>query len=173
MTWRLAARGVQVAVDRGPAAPRIVAIAASRRPRPRSGIGSLELPQPLITVEQQFGQVIDVYVSPGWDATAAHRFFARAIGTTKLAPAEVVADRAATYPMVLRSCCQRPRTEPSSTLTTGSRRRTMRGLKQDRSARVVIAGRALVQNLRRGHYELAVEEPVTRRLRVPPRWRRG
>jgi IS6 family transposase len=30
----------------------------------------------------------------------------------------------------------------------------------------VIAGRAFVQNLRRGHYELAVEEPVTRRLAV-------
>jgi len=70
----------------------------------------------------QFGQVIDVYVSPRRDATAAHRFFARAIGTTKLAPAEVVTDRAATYPMCWRSCCQRPGTEPSSTLTTGSRR---------------------------------------------------
>ena len=42
----------------------------------------------------------------------------------------------------------------------------MRGLKQDRSASVVIAGHALVQNLRRGHDELAVEEPVTRRLAV-------
>jgi transposase-like protein len=41
-----------------------------------------------------------------------------------------------------------------------------RGLKQDRSARVVIAGHGLVQNLRRGHYELAVEEPVTRRVAV-------
>jgi IS6 family transposase len=40
----------------------------------------------------------------------------------------------------------------------------MRGLKQDRSARVVIAGHAFVQNLRREHYELAVEEPVTLRL---------
>jgi transposase, IS6 family len=30
----------------------------------------------------------------------------------------------------------------------------------------VIAGHALVQNLRRGHYELAVEEPVTRRVTV-------
>jgi IS6 family transposase len=40
----------------------------------------------------------------------------------------------------------------------------MRGLKQDHSAKVVIAGHALVQNLRRGHYELAVEEPVTRRV---------
>ena len=39
----------------------------------------------------------------------------------------------------------------------------MRGLKQDRSAKVVIAGHAFVQNLRRGHYELAVEEPATRR----------
>jgi hypothetical protein len=42
----------------------------------------------------------------------------------------------------------------------------MRGLKQDRSPRVIIAGDALVQNLRRGHYELAVEEPVNRRLAV-------
>jgi hypothetical protein len=38
----------------------------------------------------------------------------------------------------------------------------MRGLKQDCSARIIIAGHALVQNLRRGHYELAVEEPVKR-----------
>jgi len=39
-------------------------------------------------------------------------------------------------------------------------------LKQDHSARVVIAGHALVQNIRRGHYELAVEEPVHRRVAV-------
>jgi len=39
-------------------------------------------------------------------------------------------------------------------------------LKQYRSARVVIAGHALVQNLRRGHYELAVQEPTNRRLAV-------
>ena len=47
-----------------------------------------------------------------------------------------------------------------------SRLRPMRGLKQERSAKVVIAGHAFVQNLRRGHYELAVEEPVTRRVAV-------
>jgi hypothetical protein len=40
----------------------------------------------------------------------------------------------------------------------------MRGLKQDRSARAVIAGHGFVQNLRRGHYEFAVDEPVARRL---------
>jgi transposase, IS6 family len=47
-----------------------------------------------------------------------------------------------------------------------ARLRPMRGLKQDRSARVVIAGHALMQNVRRGYYELAVEEPTNRRLAV-------
>jgi transposase, IS6 family len=42
----------------------------------------------------------------------------------------------------------------------------MRGLKQDHSARVIIAGHALVQNLQRGHYELAAEEPVNRRAAI-------
>ncbi len=42
----------------------------------------------------------------------------------------------------------------------------MRGLKQDRSARVVIAGHAFIENVRRGHYELAGEVPVNRRLAV-------
>jgi transposase, IS6 family len=40
------------------------------------------------------------------------------------------------------------------------------GLKQDRSARVVIAGHGFVQNLQRGHDELAVEEPVHQRVAV-------
>jgi hypothetical protein len=40
----------------------------------------------------------------------------------------------------------------------------MRGLKQDHSARIIIAGHAFIQNLRRGHYELAVEEQMNRRL---------
>ena len=47
-----------------------------------------------------------------------------------------------------------------------ARLRPMRGLKQDRSARVIIAGHAFIQNLRRGHYELAVEQPINRRLAV-------
>jgi hypothetical protein len=44
--------------------------------------------------------------------------------------------------------------------------RPIRGLKQDRNARVIIAGHALVQNVRRGHYELAVEAPAHRRVAV-------
>jgi hypothetical protein len=42
----------------------------------------------------------------------------------------------------------------------------MRGLKQELSTSIVIAGHAFVQNLRRGHYELAVDEPVTQRVAV-------
>ncbi len=49
----------------------------------------------------QFGQVIDVFVSPRRDVVAARRFFERAIGTTKVTPVEVVTDQAATYPAVL------------------------------------------------------------------------
>jgi transposase-like protein len=49
----------------------------------------------------QFGQVIDVFVSVHRDAKAARRFFERAIGMTKVTPVEVVTDRAATYPIVL------------------------------------------------------------------------
>jgi IS6 family transposase len=42
----------------------------------------------------------------------------------------------------------------------------MCGLKQDRSARVIIAGHAFVHHLRRGHFELAVEAPTNRRVAV-------
>jgi transposase, IS6 family len=47
-----------------------------------------------------------------------------------------------------------------------ARLRPMRGLKRDRNAGVMIAGHAFVQNVRRGHYELAADEPATWRLAV-------
>jgi transposase-like protein len=49
----------------------------------------------------QFGQVIDVYVSSRRDTKAAQRFFEHAIGTTKVTPAEVITDQAPVYPAVL------------------------------------------------------------------------
>jgi transposase, IS6 family len=47
-----------------------------------------------------------------------------------------------------------------------ARLRPIRGPKQDRSARVILVGHAFVQNVRRGHYELATDEPATRRVAV-------
>jgi transposase-like protein len=123
----------------------------------------------------QFGQVIDVFVSPRRDVKAARRFLEQAIGTTKRAPAEVVTDKAAAYPAMLEELLpgawHRTDRYANNHIEADhgrlkSRLRPMRGLKQDRSAKVVIAGHALVQNVRRGHYELAVEAPVTRRVAV-------
>jgi transposase-like protein len=123
----------------------------------------------------QFGQVIDVFVSPRRDATAARRFFQQAIGSTKVTPTEVATDKATTYPIVLddllpavwhhtEQYANNPLECDHGRLK--ARLRPMRGLKQDRSARVIIAGHAFVQNVRRGHYELAVEAPTNQRVAV-------
>ena len=42
----------------------------------------------------QFGQVIDVFVTPQRDAKAARRFFERAFNTTKVMPMEASTDLA-------------------------------------------------------------------------------
>lgn len=45
-----------------------------------------------------------------------------------------------------------------------ARLQPMRGLKRDRSAQVIVRGNAFVQNLRRGHYELAADARAHRRI---------
>jgi len=96
-------------------------------------------------------------------------------GATKLTPVEVTTDQAPVYPAVLEELLPFAwhRTEQYANNRVEadhgrlkSRLRPMRGLKQDHSARVIVAGHAFVQNLRRGHYELAVKEPAIRRLTV-------
>ena len=123
----------------------------------------------------QFGQVIDIFVSPRRDAKAARRFFERAIGSTGVWPIEVITDQAATYPVVLEELLPAPwhRTEQYANNRVEcdhgrlkARLRPMRGLRRDRSTSVIVAGHAFVQNVRRGHYELAVDAPVDRRLAV-------
>jgi transposase-like protein len=123
----------------------------------------------------QFGQVIDVFLSPRRDTKAAHRFLERAIGTTKITPAEVSTDQAPVYPAVLEDLLPAAwhRTDRYANNRVEcdhgrlkARLGPMRGLKQDRSARVIIAGHAFMQNLRRGHDEQAVDEPTNRRVAV-------
>jgi transposase-like protein len=123
----------------------------------------------------QFGQVVDVFVSARRDAKAARRFFAQAISATKVTPVEVTTDQAPVYPAVLGELLPAAwhRTDQYANNRVEAdhgrlkaRLRTMRGLKQDRSLRVIVAGHAFMQNVRRGHYELAVEEPANRRVAV-------
>jgi transposase-like protein len=120
----------------------------------------------------QFGQVIDVFLSRRRDVRAVRRFVQRAIGTTKSRSIEVVTDQAPAYPVVLEEPL--PAWHRSDRYANNrveadhgrlqARLRPMRSLKRDRSARVIIAGHAFVQNVRRGYYELAAEEPTNRRV---------
>ncbi|MDQ6947443.1 MAG: IS6 family transposase [Actinomycetota bacterium] len=121
----------------------------------------------------QHGQVIDVFVSPRRDARAAGKFFVKAIKANGCEPAEVVTDKASTYPGVLdelmpgafhNTVKHADNSVENDHGRLKARLRPMRGLKQDRSARIIIAGHALIQNLRRGHYELGVESAPKIRL---------
>ncbi len=121
----------------------------------------------------QYGQVIDVLVSSRRDAGAARRFFRRALSTLKVKPTEVVTDPAAVYPGVLddllpqawhhvEQYANNPIEADHSQLK--HRLRSMRGLRTDQTAQAIIAGHAFMQNLRRGHYELAVDASPTTRV---------
>jgi hypothetical protein len=85
--------------------------------------------------------------------------------TLKVRPNEVVPDAAAIYPAVLAELipsawhhveqyANNPIEADHSQLK--QRLRPMRGLRTDRTAQVIIAGHAFMQNLRRGHYELGI-----------------
>jgi transposase-like protein len=121
----------------------------------------------------QDGQVIDVLVSARRDADAARRFFRQALSTLKVTPSEVVTDAAPVYPSVLdelipsawhhiEQYANNPIEADHSRLK--HRLRSMRGLRTDKTAQVIIAGHAFMQNLRRGHYELAIDTPPTTRV---------
>ena len=120
----------------------------------------------------QFGQVIDVMLSERRDAQAARRFFERAL-VCAARPVEVTTDRAATYPAVLDELLPgafhnvekyaNNRVEADHGRLK-ARLRPMRGLKTDRTAGVIAAGHAFIQNLRRGHYELGMQAVPKHRL---------
>ena len=105
-----------------------------------------------------------------WAAT--RRFFTRALDHGP-APMEVTTDHAAAYPRVLDelvpAACHVTEQYGNNPIEADhgrlkSRLRAMRGLKQLRSARVITAGHAFIQNIRRGHYELGTEQTVNLRV---------
>jgi IS6 family transposase len=120
----------------------------------------------------QHGQIIDVLVSARRDLRAARRFFVRALRAHS-EPAEVVTDRAPALRAAIEGLM------PAAFHTTEqyannrverdhgllkARLRAMRGLKRDHTARVIIRGHALMQNIRRGHYELGIDVRAHRRV---------
>jgi len=120
----------------------------------------------------QFGQVIDVYLSPRRDANAARLFFAHAIGRTRISPVEVTTDRYRLYPRILDemlpAAFHETEVHANNPIETDhgrlkARLRPIRGLKGDCTARVIVAGHAFIQNLRRGFHDLGTEAPLTSR----------
>jgi transposase-like protein len=123
----------------------------------------------------QFGQVIDVYASPRRDSEAARRFFRRARGTTGVTPIEVITDRAPTYPRVLDelwpTAWHRVERYANNRVEADHaqlkrRLRAMRGIKTMTGLRILAAAHAFAQNLRRGHYEIAADQPRNLRLAI-------
>jgi transposase-like protein len=94
-----------------------------------------------------------VFVSVRRGAKAARRFFDQAISATKVTPVEVTTDQAPVYPAVLeellpavwhRSDQYANNRVEADHGRLRERLRPMRGLKQDRSLRVIIAGHAFI-----------------------------
>ena len=88
-------------------------------------------------------------------------------------PVQVTTDRAPVYPRVLDELIftvHDTQQYANNTIEADhgrlkARLRPMRGLKTFRSARILAAGHAFVQNIRRGHYEMiATDGPAQRRL---------
>ena len=113
----------------------------------------------------EHGQVIDVLVSRRRDIAAARRFFTAALAAHGR-PGTVVTDRAAALAHVIAELTPAVKHNAEQYANNRierdhgrlkARLRPMRGLKTDRTARVIIRGHAFVQNLRRGHYELGTE----------------
>jgi transposase-like protein len=101
-------------------------------------------------------------------------FFTRALKSGP-SPVEVSTDRAPVYPRVIDDFVPAARhvfeqyannSGEADHSRLEARLRPMRGMKTIRSLRVVAAGHAFVQNLRRGHYELTTELPTHDRLRI-------
>ena len=108
------------------------------------------------------------------DLAATRRFFTRALEHGP-SPIEVTTDHAPAYPRVLDelvpAACHVTEQYGNNPIEADhgrlkSRLRAMRGLKQLRSTRVITAGHAFIQNIRRGHYELGTEEVLNRRVLV-------
>jgi transposase, IS6 family len=123
----------------------------------------------------QFGQVIDVFVSLRRDAAAAHRFLEWALGATKITPVEVITDQAATYPVVLEELLPAAWHRTDRYANNGvegdhgrlkARLGPMRGpqarsQRQGRDRRAWLGAKHATRALR-----LAVEEPVNQRVAV-------
>jgi len=126
----------------------------------------------------QFGRVIDVFLSPRRDAKTARRFLERAIDRTRISPVEVTTDRYRVYPRaldeLLPAAFHDTEVHANNALETDhgrlkARLRPMRGLKRVPTAKVIVAAHAFVseppQGLLRSRDRCPSAPPSDRRVR--------
>ena len=111
-------------------------------------------------------------VSQKRDLATTRRFFISALGQG-LRPTEVTTDQAPAYLRAIEElipvACHVTEQYANNPVEADhgclkARLRPIRGLKRLHSTRVISAGHAFVQNLRRGHYELSVDIDQRHRL---------
>ena len=120
----------------------------------------------------QYGQIIDVLVSARRDLRTGRRFFATALrahgdpgrsrhGSGPALRAAIQGLIPAAFHNTAQYANNRVECDHGR---LKARLRPMRGLNRDHSARVIICGHALMQNNRRGHYELGIDALTHRRI---------
>ncbi len=116
----------------------------------------------------QYGQVIDVYVSKRRNTEAARRFFQRALSSTMAEPTEITTDKAQAYGGVIEDHAPQALHDTTKYNNNSIENdhghlkgwlRPKRGLPDDACTRRLVKGHAFVQNVRRDHYMLTSEVP--------------
>ncbi len=122
----------------------------------------------------QYGQVVDVYLSLRRNKEAARRFFQRALSSTMAVPEEIVTDKAQAYVDVAEDetlqAFHNTQKYHNNAIENDHGHlkgwlRPMRGLGNDACTRRLIAGHAFVQNIGRGHSALTSDVPEKLRVR--------
>jgi transposase-like protein len=123
--------------------------------------------------DDQYGQIIDVSVSPRRCTRAGRRFFNTALHA-RGEPAEVVTDRAAALrgaiDELIASAFRNTehyannRIEVDDGRTQGATPADVRTPTRDHAAPVIVRGLAFTRHIRRGHVELGVDAPAHQRV---------
>ncbi len=125
----------------------------------------------------EYGQIVDVYLSDRRNAAAARAFFEQSLEMSGVTPTHITTDKAKCYPPALRAVLPHAQHRSSKYLNNGLERdhqhlkgrvRPMRRFKQDTRASTVCRGHAVIRNLAQGHSCLTVG--VAPRVRLATAW---
>lgn len=121
----------------------------------------------------EYGQIVDVFLSDRRNTEAAHTFFQQAIAVTGVTPTQVTTDKAKSYPKALRNVLPAVEHRSSQYLNNRLERdhqhlkgriRPTRRFKSSTSAASFCQGHALIRSLCAGHLSLTAAIAPPNRL---------